>query len=99
MYVTVLVTNLSYADGSVGPRPRRARRSVVSCLSIKYPISWRERRSDLRWFLGESVDGEYAGDWGMRNFRRAVGVRAEFGGRTAKGDGGTIGVEADLCGS
>lgn len=31
----------------------------------------------------------------MRSFRRAVGVRAEFGGRT-KGDGGTVGAEAVL---
>ena len=34
----------------------------------------------------------------MRNFRRAVGVRAEFGGRT-KGDGGTMDAEAGLLGS
>ena len=34
----------------------------------------------------------------MRSFRRAVGVRAELGGRT-KGDAGTMGAEEDLWGS
>lgn len=42
--------------------------------------------------FGESVAGDQAGDCGIRNFRRRVGVRAELGGRM-KGEGGTIGAE------
>ena len=42
--------------------------------------------------LGESVEGDQAGDWGIRSRRRAVGVRAEFGGRI-KGEGGIIGAD------
>ena len=45
--------------------------------------------------LGESVAGEYMGDWGMRSRRSAVGVRAELEGLT-NGDGGIIGADMDL---
>lgn len=42
--------------------------------------------------FGESVVGDHAGDCGMRNLRRAVGVRAEFGG-LMNGEGGIIGAD------
>ncbi len=42
--------------------------------------------------FGESVEGDHAGDCGMRSLFRPVGVRAEFGGRMY-GDGGIIGAE------
>lgn len=42
--------------------------------------------------LGESVEGEHAGDWGMRSRRRPVGVRAECGG-LMNGEGGIIGAD------
>lgn len=45
--------------------------------------------------FGESVAGEQAGDCGMRNLRRAVGVLAELGGRTM-GEGGTIAADEGL---
>ena len=43
--------------------------------------------------LGDSVAGDHNGDCGMRNFRSAVGVRAEVGGRMY-GEGGMMGAEA-----
>lgn len=54
--------------------------------------------------LGESVAGEYDGDWGIRSLRNEVGVRAEIGGRAecggrTKGEGGIIGAEDALCAS
>ena len=39
--------------------------------------------------------GDHAGDCGIRNLRRRVGVRAEFGGRM-NGDGGRMGAESAL---
>ena len=42
--------------------------------------------------LGESVEGDHAGDCGIRSRRKAVGVRAELGG-LMKGEGGTIGAD------
>lgn len=48
--------------------------------------------------LGESVAGEYMGDWGMRSRRSEVGVRAEMDGRTT-GDGGIMGADDGLWAS
>ena len=39
--------------------------------------------------------GEQAGDCGIRSLRRAVGVRAELGGRTY-GEGGIMEADEDL---
>ena len=52
-----------------------------------------ERKVLLRALLfGESVQGDQAGDCGMRSLLSPVGVRAEFGGRMY-GDGGIIGAD------
>ena len=47
----------------------------------------------MQLLCGDSVAGDHIGDWGMQSLRRAVGVRAELGGRMY-GDGGMMGAEA-----
>ena len=96
VYVTVLVTTcLTLTDLCV---PDRGASKCLVFPSITQSAGENGERIALLLALpsvllfGESVEGDQAGDWGIRSRRKAVGVRAEFGGRM-KGEGGIIGAD------
>lgn len=95
VYVTVRVTTCRTLTGFCVAE--RGDSYILLIFSAFQSADEKGDRIELQLLCGESEMGDHIGDWGMRNRRRAVGVRAEFGGRM-NGEGGIMGAEVAVFG-